>query len=305
VPGPDHRSWLSVHVFYDGDLDVVIGDLIGDVTGRLAAEEAADGLFFLRYWEAGPHVRIRVLPRPHRADDARRVLTGAAEAFLARRPAPSQVNQIDYERYAPALAEAERMTGYERRRRPNNSFAEIRYRPEVHKYGTGAALHAVEDHFVRCSGTARDLVADGTPGGRRTAAAFAMLALAWWTATARGDGPPAPGAPQEDPAPDDALTDPYRRQRDALLDILTRTRALATAAPTRPAGALGTWAWSIARAVDGLGDPAHARRVLDHCAHLACNRLGLVTAQELTLRRLLHRATADHPSALAGRGGLS
>lgn len=295
MPGLSHRSWLSVHVFYDGDLDVVIEDLVGDIAARLAAEEAADGVFFIRYWEAGPHLRIRVRPAPSRADAARRIVTGATAAFLARRPAAAHTDQATYERYAPTLAEAERMAEYERHRRPNNSFAEIPYRPETHKYGTGPALHAVEDHFVRCSGVARELVTAGAPGGARSAAAFAMLALAWWTARAFGDAAPARDAiPAAASGPNDPLADRYRRQRDALRDVLDRTRALAAAAPTRPAGTLGAWAWSLAAAVEGLREPVSARQVIDHCAHLACNRLGLVVAQETTLRDLLRRALADH-----------
>ncbi|MFE6306553.1 lantibiotic dehydratase C-terminal domain-containing protein [Nocardiopsis sp. NPDC057823] len=302
APAPEPRSWLGVHVFYDGDLDAVAGDLLGDITARLAAEEAAEGLFFLRHWEAGPHVRIRVLPGPRRTGDARRIVTGAAEAFLARRPAPSLVGQAEYERYAPAFAAAEEAAGYERRRRPNNSLAEIPYRPETGKYGTGAALHAVEDHFVRCSAVVREVISADPQGGRRAATAFALLALAWWTAPSSGDAPSAPVSPPRGvPEPAAAPADLYHRRRDALLDTLARTRDLAAAARGRPAGTLGMWAWSVAAAVDGLRDPARARRVLDQCAHLACNRLGLDASRELTLRRLLHLAAADHLSA--GRSG--
>ncbi|MEV4569222.1 lantibiotic dehydratase C-terminal domain-containing protein [Nonomuraea sp. NPDC049419] len=280
----DARSWVSAHVFHDGDLDLVITDLLAAVQSRLDADGAARGLFFLRYWEGGPHLRVRVLARPGRVDDVRRILSGAVADALNRLPALVRVTQEDYDRYAPAMAARELRQSYERRRRPPNSFAFFPYRPETDKYGTGAALHAVEDHFVRCSTAVRRLLATGPSDDRRTTAAFAVLALNRWIAS-RGTG-----WPQREPHPwQPGERARYLRRRPALRALAERTRALAANPPDRPSGFAGALAASAAT----LAGRPDAGPVLDMCAHLTCNRLGVGQEEELHLRDLADRTFAE------------
>ncbi|MFI6633966.1 lantibiotic dehydratase C-terminal domain-containing protein [Nonomuraea fuscirosea] len=136
LPVAGARSWISAHIFYDGDLDLVITDLLDTVHSRLDHAAAGQGLFFLRYWEGGPHLRVRVLAGPGRADDVRRILSGAVADSLNRLPAPVRVTQEDYDSYAPSMAALERLRSYERHRRPPNSFAFI---PPAPRRAIGAA----------------------------------------------------------------------------------------------------------------------------------------------------------------------
>ncbi|MEV0315192.1 lantibiotic dehydratase C-terminal domain-containing protein [Nonomuraea fuscirosea] len=287
LPVAGARSWISAHIFYDGDLDLVITDLLDTVHSRLDHAAAGQGLFFLRYWEGGPHLRVRVLAGPGRADDVRRILSGAVADSLNRLPAPVRVTQEDYDGYAPSMAALERLRSYERHRRPPNSFAFIPYRPETEKYGTGAALHAVEDHFVRCSAAVRGLLATGPSHDRRTTAAFAVLALNRWIA-ARGIGWPE----QETPPWPPGGRSRYERRRPALRAITERTRALAANPPGEPSGFAGALAASASELAGRLGEPEVAP-VLDMCAHLTCNRLGVSLDEELHLRDWAARTFAD------------
>jgi hypothetical protein len=284
------RSWISVHVFYDGDLDLVITDLLATVQDRLDDAAAGEGLFFLRYWEGGPHLRIRALPAPGRADDVRRVVSGATGDFLSRLPSPTRGTQADYDLYAPAMAALEELPSYERDLRPNNSFAFIPYRPETGTYGTGACLHATEDHFVRCSGAVRRLLATRPSRDRRTTAAFAALALNRWIA-ARSTGRPEPGTPSWPPGGQAEAR--YERRRRTLLAIAERTRALAADPPEEPSGFAGVLAASATTLAVRLGEPGAVREVLDRCAHLTCNRLGVSLTEESWLRDLADRAFAE------------
>jgi hypothetical protein len=284
------RSWISVHVFYDGDLDLVITDLLTTVQDRLDHVAAGGGLFFLRHWEGGPHLRIRVLAAPDRTDDVRRIVSGAITDFLSRLPAPSRGTQADYDLYAPSMAALEQMPSYERHRRPNNSFAFLPYRPETHKYGTGASLHAAEDHFVRCSGAVRRLLATEPSSNRRITAAFATLALNRWIAS-RGTGRPGPGTPRW--LPDGEAAARYERRRHTLLAIAGRTRALAVRPPGEPSGFAGALAASATALAGWIGEPSAVRDVLDMCAHLTCNRLGVSLTEESYLRDLADRAFAE------------
>lgn len=292
---PAPRQWTSLHVFHDGDLDVVVTDLVAALRTRLDAEHASVGTFFLRYWEGGPHLRIRILPRSGREDDVRAIVEHQAAAFLVRRPAPALLTQEEYARYAPGLAVAEGMADYERIRRPNNSFAHVPYRPETHRYGTGASLHAAEDHFVTCSDTVLRLLAAGATANQRTTAAFAVLALSRWlcptVAPLPADGVALTAV--SGGTPSSAVAERYHRQRHVLGELVDRMRLLAQAPPDRPTGTLGTWAGAIATLAARIGDPALRWRVVDTCAHLTCNRLGVAVAGERELRHLVDRAFAD------------
>lgn len=289
------RSWVSVHLFYDGDLDLVITDLVAEAAVRLAAAEAAAGLFFLRYWDGGPHLRIRALPSAGRDRDTHRILAEVARGFLNRRPAPALLDQRTYAELAPVFAAAEGMTDHERVRRPNNSLAFISYRPETHKYGTGTCLHRVEDHFVTCSDLVRRLLSAGVSARQRSTAAFAVLALSWWIGRAHGGRPPAADRRQLEPDAGlaSALAERYDRQRTRLLTIVDRMGTLATAPRERLSGDLGTWARSLRRVADHFPEPAALWQVLDNCAHLACNRLGIAPWAESELRHFRHRAFAE------------
>ncbi|WP_336216073.1 lantibiotic dehydratase C-terminal domain-containing protein [Nonomuraea sp. LPB2021202275-12-8] len=284
------RSWISVHVFYDGDLDLVITDLLATVQDRLDHVADGAGLFFLRYWEGGPHLRIRALAAPGRTDDVRRIVSGAVADFLSRLPAPTRGTQADYDLYAPSMAALEQMPSYERHRRPNNSFAFIPYRPETRKYGTGASLHAAEDHFVRCSAAVRRLLATEPSGNRRSTAAFTALALNRWIAS-RGARWPEPETPPWPPGGEAEAQ--YERRRHTLLAIAERTRALAANPPGEPSGFAGALAASATALAGRIGEPHAVRDVLDVCAHLTCNRLGVSLTEESCLRDLAGRTFAE------------
>lgn len=291
---PAPRRWTSLHVFHDGDLDVVVTDLVAALRTRLDAEGASAGTFFLRYWEGGPHLRIRVLPRAGREDDVRAIVEHEAATFLVRRPAPALLTQEEYARYAPGLAAAEGMADYERTRRPNNSFAHVPYRPETHRYGTGASLHAAEDHFVTCSDTVLRLLTAGATANQRTTAAVAVLALSRWlcptAAPLAADGVAATDATG---TPSSAVAERYHRQRHVLGELVGRMGLLAQAPPDGPTGTLGTWAGAIATLAARIEDPTLRWRVVDTCAHLTCNRLGVAVPGERELRHLVDRAFVD------------
>jgi thiopeptide-type bacteriocin biosynthesis protein len=55
-------GWISLHVFYTGPLDRVITEAVGSLVGTFTSKGSIDGYFFLRYWESGPHLRLRLHP---------------------------------------------------------------------------------------------------------------------------------------------------------------------------------------------------------------------------------------------------
>ena len=273
-----NRRWVSVHAFYHGDLDTLLLGGVAPLLAELRAGGLVERSFFLRYWDGGPHLRLRLLP-PSELDskEVERLALDRLRRYLAGHPAPESAAVAGYPRLAPRLAGREGVTDYLRQPLPNNTVHAIAYAPETDRYGDGPALAAVEDHFAESSRIALGLISAGATRGHRHTTALCAIMLGWLAA---GRTP----APVTDPE----LEERYLASRAALHTLTVRVAEIANGTSTLPAsGALTAWWRSIG------AEPV--RRVADLCAHLLCNRLGLSYPDERTVRRLAARAVADHP----------
>ena len=269
-------NWVSLHAFHHADHDRLLLGAVDPLVAELHGAGLLARWFFLRYWDGGPHVRLRLLPAAG-ADPGlvRRIALERLWRHLAEYPAADTLSAAGYARFAPALAEREGLDSYLREPLPNNTVHEIAYRPETGRYGTGEALAAVERHFAESSRIALGLIAAGATRHHRHTAALGMVMLAWLATGHR----PAPALPESG--------EPGSVDLDALRTLTVRVAAVADGTSTLPAsGALTAWWRSIG------AEPV--RRVADLCAHLVCNRLGLTFTDERAVRRLAGRAVADH-----------
>ncbi|GAB2725753.1 lantibiotic dehydratase C-terminal domain-containing protein [Kitasatospora kifunensis] len=296
-PEPED-PWVSAHVFTAHPLDLVVRRLLPAVVDDLRQHGLADRYFFLRHWQCGPHLRLRVrLTRPQDESAVRAALAEHATTFFQELPSSQSMTERQYrelaERFAALEPESEPGT-----LAANDSLAFLPYRSEHGKYGHGAALRAVEECFATCSELAAAAVlADWSPA-RRLAHCFALLV-----------GSQDPGARPAALAPvPPSVVEQYRQRRAALLPVARAARAAsATATATATATAMAGGAdadpvtrWLAAlrraqehatdRATDPATDPA---RLAGHLTHLACNRLGVRLDQEATLRGMAQLAAAE------------
>jgi hypothetical protein len=173
-------GWVSAHVFHVGALDTLIIDAIAPLVSALTSGKLIDGYFFLRYWEGGPHLRLRLRPtsaEPEWTAEVRRLVTEGLSGYLAAHPPTRQMTPERYTALAARFAASEGLRCYERAVRPNDSIAFIAYRPEHNWYGMAESLVAVERHFIESSELALGLLTGGVPPQRRTAVALALLIL--------------------------------------------------------------------------------------------------------------------------------
>jgi thiopeptide-type bacteriocin biosynthesis protein len=267
--------WVSVHAFYHGDLDVLLLDGVAPVVADLRRRSLVDGFFYLRYWDGGQHLRVRL--RTGNEDAVRRLALDGLHRYLSACPSKDFLELERYPEYAAVLAADEGLTNHLRSPMPNNTVHEIAYRPETDRYGHGAELAAVERHFVESSRIALGLVGAGANRDQRHTAALSAILLAWHGASPTPTSmPPVPGE----------FEARYRRTRRSLRVLADRVAEIAAGTSTLPAeGALSAW-W---RSIGALADS----RVADLCAHLFCNRLGLTVADERYLRYLAARTSTS------------
>ncbi|MFI1966512.1 lantibiotic dehydratase C-terminal domain-containing protein [Streptomyces pathocidini] len=320
VEGSD---WVCAHIFYDTDQDVLLADCVRPLVTELVSDGLVQRYFFLRYWEGGPHVRLRLLPtRAAERATIERLAAQRIRAFLTLTPAADVVDRSGFARVAEGLAGLEGRSGHDQAVRPNNTMEFLPYEREHTDYGYGAAVAAVERHFHESSELALSVVAAGTTVEQRALLAFDLVVGVFalcdevrgqW---ARHGGPPLPFGS----GPEAADVEPrYLAQREKLRERALRTWHLAS----RPDedGQRGYWLASVRRmrnALHGLEDrgdftsewaasplaeplglaatdhPATSL-VLLRCAHLVNNRLGLTLWQENQLRFLVGRVLAELP----------
>jgi hypothetical protein len=173
-------DWISVHAFHQGDLDTLLSKAVVPIVDWFADSGSCARWFFLRYWEGGPHLRLRARPTPGHANEVREYMMRSLHGYLRANPSEPALDAAAYERLAAELAGREHLTSYERTLRPNDSVAPVPYRPEYTVYGTGRSMAATERHFAQSSQIALRVVASGMPRARRTGMCLSasLLALA-------------------------------------------------------------------------------------------------------------------------------
>lgn len=322
-PAAGESAWVSAHAFYQDDLDPLVVNVVGPLMAELARDRLAREFFFLRYWDGGNHLRLRVRPEQDtRRGEVERLITDRFGDYLARNPAADSVSPEQYARLARSLAQRENVASYAELPYPNNSLSFIPYRREHDRYGPGAAIGAVERHFAESSRIALRVVTLGASPDQRAAAATALILLTWFVASPdqghlaawaahRGTDVPDLGGPGRE-SPEDA----GGQQRDQVIGLARQMRVLAGGAAGWPAaGTLVDWArsvttlrdalaarvaagdltapsagWGEPRGITAAGPYGGVLTVLDTCAHLICNRLGVSVIAEGAIRRLAAHA---------------
>ena len=330
TPAP---SWMSAHLFHRGNLDHLITGTVAPLIEALNDSRTLTGFFFLRYWEGGPHLRLRLLPTDTaHAEHARRILIDHASRYFADHPSPVRPVTSTAEAYrtwAQQLARAERLGVYDQQLHPDDTVEFIAYQPEYAAYGQPPALTAVETHFTESSTIALRLLTTGMPPARRRAAVLAVLMLT--LAVCEPDLARATGRlrstvasrTRPETAKDPAIRSfqqTYSQLRQALHDQASTlwARANGTCQPLLT-GQLAAWQESVrtlhqrlhtAQAqgrfapTDCLSPLAHlapiaspptltVAQVLLRCTHLLANRLGIHATTEAQIAYLTLRTLTE------------
>ncbi|MEU8762747.1 lantibiotic dehydratase C-terminal domain-containing protein [Streptomyces sp. NPDC048659] len=309
ITGADRAGsrWQSLHVFAHGDRTTADHLYLAAASeGRRAvAEDRAAGWFALRYWEGGPHVRLRL-------HDAR---PGAAEAVADRLaaavPGLPGAAPLDADAFYARTADPDGAAnlGWQ----PSGTVLRPPYLPETDRYGGPRALPYGERLFELSSEVAAAALPAVLAGTSRTGAALGLLAghvaglldagfdetvtaavlrryaLAWADL---------PGAPRLDVAAARARAEAeHDRHPEQFRQAVARLRASRPA----PAGLPGRWAAAVrayAHDLAGLGDDLRHGPwpALTSQWHMLANRMGVPVADEAFLAWLASLA-------LAGAGG--
>jgi len=165
------ERWLAAHLYYAEPWDTFLVQQVKPFVERILQERWARRFFFIRYWERGPHIRLRFQGEPHRL--YQEVKPRLESYFLGYfQQNPSQRTEPDWVAALPA-----QQCWFS-----NNSIQFIPYEPEVERYGGPTGIQIAEQQFALSSHTALDRMASSAdwPYHRALGAAIQLhLGFAW------------------------------------------------------------------------------------------------------------------------------
>lgn len=155
------KNWISLHIFYVGALEPLLLDAVQPLVQDLRERRLLQRFFFIRYWQEGPHLRLRLLPGEGVArEDVQRRAEEALRAYLRDNPSLYTLNN---EKRSPSYKEMF-LAEYSLKKwqefygdsdempmRPNNSVHAIPYEPEYGRYGGSDGIELAEWHFEKSS----------------------------------------------------------------------------------------------------------------------------------------------------------
>ncbi len=143
-------TWLSAHAFYHGNTDQLITEAVLPMFDELRSQGLLRRGFFLRHWERGPHLRVRLQVEAEHAERVRSRAQERLTGYLTEHPGPTDV---DPERLLASLRQLSLLEhGSDadpelRTAEPANTLRWIDYVPELAKYGGPAGIAIAEDVF--------------------------------------------------------------------------------------------------------------------------------------------------------------
>ena len=307
------QQWVSLHLFYHDDPVPLLLECVQPAIKELFAQHLLQRFFFIRYWQGGPHIRLRLLPSSEAVRETLLALvTMRIEAFFTARPAQSQMREEEYFLLRTRLGLAEYGQADLTPLYPNNSLQYIPYEPEYERYGGIAAMPLVEQHFMESSEIVLTLLQEKPTRNQLSGQALATLFLGIWLC--EDDFNALPGIFEEyydwwssryDLGPHFVRL--YQRQHENMQRLIHRLRRLkqdiASFSDLREysseyTAVIARWISSIYTLKAQLQCLAQDQsteaplnigllRVLFSCLHMHNNRLGISTVEEAYLAFLL------------------
>jgi Lantibiotic biosynthesis dehydratase C-term len=175
------NTWLSAHIFYHDEQDSLLLDCLRPLVRQLEERELIDSFFFIRYWEGGPHIRLRLGGDSAVLEaEAKPLLDARVAEYLIAYPSMALIQEEEVKlQHAQLYRREYGITGFTPLY-PNNSVQYLAYTPEHNRYGGRRGVEIAESHFENSSRIAFRLLEQtrGKKRLRQTVALRFALALA-------------------------------------------------------------------------------------------------------------------------------
>lgn len=165
------QAWLAAYLFYPDPWERFLLQAVKPFVEKVIEKRLAEQFFFIRYWERGPHIRLRFKgERALLESTLKPELKEFFERYFAENPIPR--TDPPWTEELPA----------EPRWFPNHSVQFIDYEPEIDRYGGPAGILIAEKQFEVSSRVVLAIIAERDPWDydRALGAAIQLhLGFAW------------------------------------------------------------------------------------------------------------------------------
>ena len=162
------KKWLSIHIFYASNANPMLLEAVEPLANDLRERGLIQRYFFIRYFQEGPHIRLRLLLEEGISEElVKREVEKAINGYLKRRPALYSADNEKAQSFYKdmyiteyGLEKWNEVYGAEGRMplRPNNSLHYIDYEPEYGRYGGPEGIEVAEWHFEKSSEIVMELI---------------------------------------------------------------------------------------------------------------------------------------------------
>ncbi len=145
-----HVPWLAAYIYQGEPWTELLAQSVKPLVEKILSKGLADGYFFIRYWERGPHVRLRFRGDTEKMEREIKPIIDAhfREWFKSH---PSEREIYDWAKDLPK----------EQQWLPNDSVQYIPYEPEYERYGgTGAGIVISEKQFQASSDAILQIISE-------------------------------------------------------------------------------------------------------------------------------------------------
>jgi thiopeptide-type bacteriocin biosynthesis protein len=139
--------WLSAHIFYAEPFEHLLVNGIKPFVDDLIKKKIIKYYFFIRLWEKGPHIRLRIYGKETIISGViRRSLLQHFKKYLKRFPSKRQEPK-----WTKNIQQKEKWY-------PNNSIEFITYEPEIERYGGKYGINVAHKIFYHSSKSILSLI---------------------------------------------------------------------------------------------------------------------------------------------------
>lgn len=131
-------KWSSLHIFYYDNVNILLTDCIL----KMYNKGYIDTFFFIRYWNGGPHIRLRIA---NKTSEQIIEIKKIVESYLKQYPSTIQLSNDEYNFKSAKFSNKEGMKALPLQK--NNTIIETTYYPEMNKYIDNHALSLSENIF--------------------------------------------------------------------------------------------------------------------------------------------------------------
>jgi thiopeptide-type bacteriocin biosynthesis protein len=151
-------KWLSAHIFYHHNQDILLNDCITPLLEELNRTYNLNAYFFIRYWECGPHIRLRLrIDNSAEMSTIKNVLTERINRYISEHPSLS-INTQNLQETFDKMHQIEKIPTPLTHNIYNNCIKFIDYHPEFSRYGGHEGIKIAEDFFCYSSKIALKLM---------------------------------------------------------------------------------------------------------------------------------------------------